>query len=424
MRKATLLVLALVMCLAIAAQSAEIKHLELGGIQRLGQITRSQLLLQLNKQVQLEGFFYDGSIPMVVQDMDTVRMDKPMPPDSYVPIVGPRPTGLAWGAKIRIQGQIQRPTSGDPHVVQGQSLILRISGADKIQVVQQPAQLYNPLANVKISSRFPGSITVFRQDKFAVLIAGGYDSANSHLRYWHDLVAMYNILKNAGYKAPNIYVVYADGARRDTTLAVDAVLCSATKANISNVFTQLASKMDSLDTLYIMLNDHGGNGTGDPSGDETTTHTDEVLWLWNAVAMTDDEFAVEMNKIQACDKIIMQMKQCYGGGYIDDTTKPNRIIMSASSATQVSYGRSANDYGEFTFWYFAALTGNKPDGSGSVNADANNDGKVSIMEAWNFARAHDSAPETPFYEDNGVKPAHSGAMPAGGEGVLGAATFL
>ena len=427
MRKATPLVLALLLCLAIAAQSAQVaprlqtQKLQLAAVQKLGAITRNQLLQQLNKQVEVEGFFYDGSIPMVVDNMNTVRMDLPMPPDKYVPIVGPTPRGMKWGTKVKIRGQVQRPKAGDPAGVQGQSLILRVSGADQIQVVQQPLRVYKPLLRVTITSRWPGGFTVFRQDKFAVLIVGGYNAANNHLRYWHDLVAMYNILKNAGYKTANIYVIYANGVGKDASIPVNY---SATKANISTVFTQLAGKMDSLDTLYIMLNDHGGNGEGDPSGDETITHTDEVLWLWNGVAMTDDEFAVQMNKITAYSKMIMQMKQCYSGGYLDDTTKPNRILMSSCSATQVSYGRSANDFGEFTFWYFAALTGNKPDGSGAVNADANSDGKVSIMEAWNFARSHDTAPETPFYEDNGVKPAHSGAMPAGGEGALGAVTFL
>lgn len=427
MKRAMLVILALVMCLAIAAQSAEIaprlqnQNLQMMNIQNLGMISRNLLLQKLNQNIQVEGFFYDGSIPMVVENMDIVRMDKPMPPDKFIPIVGPRPSGLKWGDKINIRGLVKRPTSADPPSVQGQSIILKIGEASHIQVTKQASLMINPLRQVSIVSRFPGGIVVFRQDKFAVLIVGGYDAANNHLRYWHDLVAMYNILKNAGYKPANIYVIYANGVGKDASIPVNY---SATKANIATVFTQLAGKMDSLDTLYIMLNDHGGNGTGDPSGDETTTHTDEVLWLWNYAAMTDDEFAVEMNKITAYSKMIMQMKQCYSGGYLDDTTKPKRILMSSCSATQVSYGRAANDYGEFTFWYFAALTGNKPDGTGAVNADANGDGKVSIMEAWNYARAHDTAPEMPFYEDNGVKPAHSGAMPAGGEGVLGAATFL
>lgn len=414
------------LCLCISAQAVNIEPAPQRAALaqpnlRLGVITRNQLLLQVDKEVEVEGFYYDGSIPMVVDSMETVRMDKVMPLDKYVPIVGPRPTGLEWGARIKVKGRVQRPTAGDPLGVQGQSVILRVSGAAQIQVLQASVQLYNPLAQVRIVSKFAGRITVNRQDKYAVLIAGGWNAANSHLRYWHDLVAMYNILKNAGYTPANIYVIYADGVARDGSIPVNY---SATKANISTVFTQLAAKMDALDTLYIMTNDHGDPGTGDPSGDETATHTDESLCIWNQVLMTDDEFAAEMNKIQAYDKIIMQMKQCFSGGMIDDATKPNRIIMSSSSATQVSYGRMANDYGEFTFWYFSALTGNKPDGTGAVNADANNDGKVSIMEAWNFARSHDTAPETPFYEDNGVKPGHSGAMPAGGEGVIGAATYL
>ena len=334
MRKATPLVLALLLCLAIAAQSAQVaprlqtQNLQLGNIQRLGQITRNQLLLKLNKQVEVEGFFYDGSIPMVVDNMNTVRMDLPMPPDKYVPIVGPTPRGMKWGTKVKIRGQVQRPKAGDPAGVQGQSLILRVSGADQIQVVQQPLRVYKPLLRVTITSRWPGGFTVFRQDKFAVLIVGGYNAANNHLRYWHDLVAMYNILKNAGYKTANIYVIYANGVGKDASIPVNY---SATKANISTVFTQLAGKMDSLDTLYIMLNDHGGNGSGDPSGDETITHTDEVLWLWNGVAMTDDEFAVQMNKIMTTEiQNTVQGKKSAKQALDDAAAEWNKILAASA----------------------------------------------------------------------------------------------
>lgn len=60
----------------------------------------------------------------------------------------------------------------------------------------------------------------------------------------------------------------------------------------------------------------------------------------------------------------------------------------------------------------------------TYHADTNGDGKVSILEAYNFARSQDPCPETPFYEDNGAAPAHSGAMPSGGDGALGQTTFL
>jgi len=59
-----------------------------------------------------------------------------------------------------------------------------------------------------------------------------------------------------------------------------------------------------------------------------------------------------------------------------------------------------------------------------VNADANGDGEVSLVEAFNYARAKDTQSETPWYEDNGDGIPHSGKMPAGGDGTLGSNTSL
>jgi hypothetical protein len=104
--------------------------------------------------------------------------------------------------------------------------------------------------------RVVGGITVMpRQVKYAVLIAGGANPGNNHVRYWNDLSTMYGILRANGYKAADIYVLYADGTARDASMPVNY---SATRANITTVFNLLAPKMSSFDKLYIMLNDHGG----------------------------------------------------------------------------------------------------------------------------------------------------------------------
>jgi len=463
MKRAILLLLALGLCCAIAAQNAEAaitaqtQNLQIAaGIQKLGMITRNQLLRQINKSITMEGFYYDGSIPMVLDNIERVKLDMMLPPDSYVPIVGPVPTGLRSGDRISVQGTIQRPTTQDPRTVQRESLIIKITSAQKITTLR--AATTPLIARPSYLERITvGTVVVVpRQVKYAVLIAGGGSPANNHHRYWNDLKAMYNILKASGYNAANIYVIYADGVGRDASMPVNY---SATRANISTVFNQLAAKMSSLDTLYIMMNDHGGgvmtvatggyppgnySGAIDTNGDEVgesyseaamnkdlngdgdksdTVKIDETLCLWYE-DITDDQFAAELNKIQNVAKITIQMKQCFCGGFTADLTKPNRIIMASASPTQPSWAHSSLNFGEFTYWYFAALTGNKPDGSGSVNADANGNGKISILEAYNFSRSHDTRPETPYYEDNGVKPSHTGAMPAGGEGTLGAATSL
>jgi hypothetical protein len=59
-----------------------------------------------------------------------------------------------------------------------------------------------------------------------------------------------------------------------------------------------------------------------------------------------------------------------------------------------------------------------------VNADANGDGRVSMIEAFNYARSMDQSEETPWYEDRGDGIPHNGAMPSQGEGALGSNAYL
>jgi hypothetical protein len=456
------LLLALVAHIATpAASQVRTKTLQVAQVQahKMGAVTRAQLLQQINKTVKIEGFFYNGSIPMVIDDIERVKVDMMLPEDSYVPIVGPLPAGLRSGERISIEGTILRPTNQDPTTVRRESLVIKVSAAQKVTILKLPG--VRAIAPERIvrprDIRLAGKITVFpRKVKYAVLIAGGGNAASNHVRYWNDLVTMYNILRAHGYSAANITVLYADGTGRDDSMPVNH---SATRANIASVFSDLGSRMTSSDTLYIMLNDHGGgllttatgsyqagfyggyidrnndevgesyseptydidaNGDGDKND---TFRVDESLSLWND-NISDDAFASEVNKIRNYETMIIQMKQCFSGGFIADLTAPNRIIMSSSGPEQLSWAHSSLNYGEFTYWYFAALTGNRPDGGGAVNADANGDGKISILEAYNFARASDTRTETPFYEDNGTTPARSGAIPAGGEGAFGAKTFL
>ena len=130
-----------------------------------------------------------------------------------------------------------------------------------------------------------------------------------------------------------------------------------------------------------MLNDHG---------------SPNALCLWNHTTISATAFAAEVNKIANYDKMIVQMKQCYSGSFVQPLTGPRRTVMSSCSPNEVSYGNSSHQFGEFTYWYFSALTGTKPDGSGPVNADTNGDGKISILEAYNFARSHDDGPGDPL----------------------------
>ena len=459
----TLLLLAwvvLLTCMALASAAAAIRYTMPAGvqlhsptIQRVRGVDATKLLAQT---VTVEGYYYDGSIPMVIDDINRVALDLPLPDESFVPVVGAVPATLKSGDRVSLSGTLFRPTNNDQVGVRGETTAIRIQNAGQIKVLQASALPRLAITTIKIPV---GGIKPIK-NRYAVLIAGCINPSNNHIRYWNDLVTMYNILIGRGFQPGNITVLYADGVARPGVAASIPVNYAATPDNITTVFNQLATKVTVNDDVYIMLNDHGGGlmtvpsggyaagmygGIVDPAGgdafdekyNEAALHMDingdghenstvavhQVLCLWNWADMTDRQFAAEVNKVSRAKNIIIQMKQCFNGGFINNLRAANRIIMSSSSSDQPSWGHGPDyNFGEFTFWYFAALTGHKPDGSGAVDADANHDGKISILEAYNFARTHDTQPEILSYEGDGIAPAHTD--PSGTEAVSGAAYIL
>lgn len=364
----------------------------------------ADLLQNLNKQMTLEGFYYDGSIPMIINDMELLRQDKILPADAYVPITGPRPSGLKWGDRISVTGMIEKPAG-----LSSEAAAIRVSGSSGIRLVGPATARFQ--AGARLSPAVIKAVVNAMKAPYAILIAGGASPANNHIRYWNDLLAMYTILTANGYPADHITVIYADGSAKGAGMPVNY---SASKANIATAFSNLAAKVGPDNAVYIMLNDHGAVMDGGHVG----------LDLWYD-KMSDAEFAAQVNKITQFKHMLIQMKQCYSGGFVDDLTGPNRVVMSSCRADQVSWAKLTLDFGEFTYWYMSALKGSFVDGTGPCNADKSGDQKISIAEAWNFAREHDKAPEVPQYEDSGAAPCASGApMPIGNDGLLGRNCWL
>ena len=410
----------------------------------------AQRAAQLNKKVVVEGYFANDSIPMVIDDLARLRLDMPLPEESYVPIAGRVPSTLHRGDKVKVTATLVKGSQLGG-ILAREPTAIRLDAATQLQVVTAAA-VAKPLRVARL-----GAAVKLFPNKYAVLIAGGANAGSNYMRYWNDLSAMYNLLRNKGYAAANIYVIYANGTARDASMPVNY---SATHANVATAFTTLAGKVRANDTLYIMLNDHGGgfmnpsvagypvgNYSGvldtsteedDPATSEASVNQDlngdgdkadsvnfdETLSLWYET-MTDDEFVGEVNKITNYGKIIIQMKQCFSGGFVHDLVGPRRIVMASAGAYEPSWSEdSAGNFGEFTYWYISALRGTKLDTGTAVNADANGDGKVSILEAYNYARTNDSRPETPQFDDSGTLPVRAGAVPAGNDGTLAAGTFL
>lgn len=406
---------------------------------------------KLGQLVTVRGYYYDGSIPMVVDSIERTQCDMMMPAPSYVPLAS-RLTTLKNGDEVSIKGRLVAPVTAGIRLENEES-VLRLEGDEKsnVQVIQPLGKELLRVGN-NLQFRIPGLIKL-APTKYAVLIIGGGNEANNHLRYWNDLKTMYAILKSRGYDKSHITVIYANGVARDNSVPVDF---SASKANINTVFKNLGEKIGGLDDLYVMINDHGGGflaqssggygpgsyggildtsnsiGTGwsektynldlNYDGDKNdTVYFHNTVSLWGEL-MTDTEFAAALDQVKNYKTEMIQMKQCFSGGFTRALRGPKRVVMSSAGPNELSWAHSSGNYGEFTYHYFTALTGKVPDGDTTANADANGDGKISMLEAWNYARTKDSKPETGWYADTDSTPA-TGNMPGGGQGVLGGKTI-
>lgn len=239
--------------------------------------------------------------------------------------------------------------------------------------------------------------------KYAVIISGGYNKYNNHERYWNDCEAIYSTLRYVyGFEHHQIFVLMSDGwetgADRhlisggydDSPRDLDGdgttdVTNKATKAAIISLFDMLGEWMLPNDYLYVFTTDHGSLESGN----------DVKICLWNETEMRDDEFATELNKINA-GKISIVMEQCHSGGFVDDLSGNGRVIATACQASQSSYATTDLLYNEFVYHWTAAALGEYPDGT-SVDADSNNDGFVTMLEAFEYARNNDTKSETPQY---------------------------
>ena len=248
--------------------------------------------------------------------------------------------------------------------------------------------------------------------RYAVILSGGYDRYNNHIRYWNDCAYFFNTLLANGFLQQNIYVLFADGtdpavdnsagANSKTDFNNDGtpdIGYSATKANITTVFNELAGKLGSQDILYIFTTDHGGAGAGNVNPYPTT---DVVLYLWHE-NITNTAFAAEVNKVTTKATTAI-FEQCFSGGMIEPLKANNRVLMSAARFWELSYSMNSGAYDEFSYYATQAL-------ADASKGDSNGDLVVTMEEAFLYALAKDSVQsETLSYD--GYEMSNDGEHPS------------
>ena len=444
------------------------------------------LLARIGEQVTVSGFYYGGSVPMIIDDIARTDYNMELPPGCFLPLEGSRPAGLKSGDRITISGVLAKPSPAS-RLAQTPA-ILRIERPDAIRIVS-PVNA----PKTKLAPKKPGilrSIEKYRpQDlepgnRYAVLIAGGGKPESNYIRYWNDLLTMYNILLARGFDASGIFVFYADGAepdpetegKLDGTMPINGV---ASRTNIQRCFRDLGRISAGNDLVFILANDHGGgflevrSGPFEPglSGGRVTTtgeindaisesqysldlngdgdtndvvRVDESLSMWGG-RYYDDDFAADLNQITRYGTMVIHLEQCFSGGFLEDLRGPDRIVFSAASEQRPSRAHSPSpsnpqtvqQYNEIFYWFVTALLGETPDGDYALdrngnpwtpNADYDGNGKISVFEAFMFARRMNLKDGMPWYEDNNQQ-GHISVnvdttnVPEGSDGWLGSRTF-
>ncbi len=483
------------------------------------QLRSPEILKFLNSEVSVEGYYYAGSIPMIIDNIERTYDNIPLPTHSFIPIVGNIPAGIKSGDRISVKGILRKPEQKDPKTVRAESVVIQTLNIQKLadarltdkrtssffdqikdkftdipkiddSVTEPPSeQIKERIRKSRIIETIEkiGPHQAYPEGKYAVLIAGGGGYESNHIRYWNDLLCMYQILRDRGYPAENINVLYHDGFEPDDKVEAKVKgtipnILEASRENIERVFNNLATKMTSHDKLFIMINNHGGglllkkrgdleaglqSARFDTDNEQTEDliseaqynqdynkdkdkndllRVDEAIILGpNRGTMYDDEFAEQVNKIRHYKVMIIVMEQCFSGGFIDDLRGPNRIIMSAAGPNQISRARwpkagGVAKYNEFTYWFFTVLMGRTPDGEKirdrkgkevAIDIDWDENGKISMQEAFNWARRMHYTDDTPHYDDNNQPPASTGwihyhyySQDPTQEGFLGSRTFL
>ena len=305
--------------------------------------------------------------------------------DNYLVIAGSVPEGMQeyLGMQISVKGVLQVEDSSDGTL----GIQYREYVPHETKVVRPGAYSdtqYNPYLDF---ADIPHLLDP-TAEKYAVLYSGGIKPGKDYSRYWNDIIYMYFILQMHGYDSENIYVIYKDGVGEDTYTPVDY---PATHDSLDTVFGILSDEMGLRDTLFFYTTNHGGSGGisvwGPMDSSGALTHSQVSNWL-NSIT---------------CHHMIIVMEQCVSGKFIQYISAQNRVILTACKNDESSYSADTEgNWDEFVYHFMCALVSFAWNSDGStVDADFNNDQLISMREAFIWAAAMDSRPETPWYNDNG-----------------------
>ena len=299
-----------------------------------------------------------------------------------------------------------------PKVVDGNTLPIEVTHLSNVpngimfsdyQVADRFSNLDDTKPHVQIPLMYQnGGNNPFAENIHAVIISGGINQSSNNSRYWNDCSFIYQTLRNRyGIPKSNISLLMADGddpaidmrSGQSSPLDLDFdgsddLELAATRSNVMNTLASLSSQLTENDNLFVFVTDHGGlvNSSLEP-----------YICLWNYERLYASELGDILDAFNV-KTITVLLEQCYSGGFVDYIQGDNRIIMTAASL-ESSYASNTINYDEFCYHWTCAINGEDIYGN-DIEADTDNDGYVSMKEAFDYAVLNDDRTETPQYSSS------------------------
>ena len=232
---------------------------------------------------------------------------------------------------------------------------------------------------------------------YAVILNASSGRFYNRERYWNDCSFVYQALRKR-YQIPksHISVLMADGDNASTDMLKadgSAFISSptsfasespdnfhpATKAKLDSVFNGLALTMTSSDHLFVCI-------TGDGGVDATGTYAS--LWGGEKLYAAHLDSLLSQFDIRVANVLLAQS---YGGGFVNTLQRSNRVVTAAYSASTPSASSTSIPFDDFIYHWSCAVSGKNLYGS-NVNADADNNGRVTMWEAYQYAAGQSTVP--------------------------------
>lgn len=234
---------------------------------------------------------------------------------------------------------------------------------------------------------------------YAIILSGGVNKMSNYERYWNDCSFIYQTLVNKyGVPKGNIYPLMSDGNNPEEDMRLTSgagfksqpldldndgfadIKMAATKSNIETTLNSLRSKLNEDDHLFFYVIDHGGT---------TDYNTNSYICLWNNERLLDEQLADMLEPFTKNNvNVNVVLGQCFSGGFIDNLTKVGCVVASASTGSESSWACEDIPYDEFVYQWTTAINGANHRGI-AVNSDTDNNGRVTMEEAFIYAKNHD-----------------------------------